>query len=744
MTITDDLLINKILLDPKINIDNMNKSELYSLYNFLEKSPEDFDLFEKCLDKTKIYNNLNLSNIRNPYWFHQETTFSSNIWIIKINKKILSINFSEIKIDNNILLIDRPLILNTFKYWLCIQSHPIYNNSRLLKPETIFINISKIISFINSILINSDKLQLSKTNLDSIDENYIIDYLVTTATEGVLNASIKYNETISNYLRNQVKNIDISQIINFEKIYPFNYDDNNFKSLSREEIRKAKYWLFNNNAYSKYNPNKIKSKFFMHLYKNKIIIFNQHPPPLHYFNLLNEKTKTEYKQIPHTTNEDANFSYQDLQAHIKCLKKIAFIHSQTDCAQINVSNFSEINIKRINKLISLRPIGRYVTLPADIVFKSIRSSLEFINKYIDIILNTILEYSLYIKLTPDGSFYKFYNSEKFPIELKILGVKNLEISKDDNFYKNLRNNLGLYDLYNILLGSVLIVIGATTARRNSEIIELSPLTCLLPLNIDPSHCRDDFEIIFDNRKSGVGGINYHREKLARPIIRVIAEIIYKFQCFNKSIISNNLSNEKGIFLINTFSIRTNSWSKLNPKSYSDLLNIFCDYFELNIIEYNKNDYRRYYIRQHQLRRFFAMLFFWSNSFDGLDTLRYFLGHTDIEHLYHYITEPITGSVLNGIKSHTLTEAYLGNSAPVISNIEKLHDILIKHFNVKDLEICDSSLHHTLSSTSTLSRKINFLIDEHIIDLQPHFFTIENKEGKELQQFELILILEDDL
>ena len=37
-----------------------------------------------------------------------------------------------------------------------------------------------------------------------------------------------------------------------------------------------------------------------------------------------------------------------------------------------------------------------------------------------------------------------------------------------------------------------------------------------------------------------------------------------------------------------------------------------------------------------------MLFFWSKSYEGLDALRDFLGHTDTEHLYHYITENING------------------------------------------------------------------------------------------------------
>ena len=136
------------------------------------------------------------------------------------------------------------------------------------------------------------------------------------------------------------------------------------------------------------------------------------------------------------------------------------------------------------------------------------------------------------------------------------------------------------------------------------------------------------------------------------------------------------------------------------------------------------------------------MFFWSKSFDGLDTLRYFLGHTDIEHLYHYITEPLTGAVLNGVKAHTLTEAYLGNSAPSIKNIESLRDVLLKHFNVSDLEILSSDKIAHFEKSTNISNKINYLIDENIIDLQPHFFSVLDEKNEKIQQFELILIVED--
>ncbi|EXH76185.1 MULTISPECIES: hypothetical protein [Acinetobacter calcoaceticus/baumannii complex] len=735
--------LKDILSDPNKNIENMSKKELILLKNEIIGNPNNYGLIEKSFEKTSTIHNLKLSDVRNPAWFYNNTKFESNIWMIKLNKLIITINFNKIKIDNNILLTERPNILNTFKYWLCIQSHPIYNEGLLLKTQTISINLKNIIYFINSILVNSNILELSKYGLNRINEDYIVDYLVNISNNGKINASINYNIFVTDFLKEKIKEIDINDVIKFEEEYPFfiNNNNNDELDLTLEELRKSKYWIYCNEGYSTYNPNKVKKNFFIKSLEDRIIVFNQQPFTLNQLNLIEDTAKTEYLCLPYTTSDEEHFSYQELQSQIKNLKKILFVHSQNDCAQINISNFNTIGVKRINKITPLKDLGRFATLPADVTFKAIRDSFEFIHKHLDILLDTIIKYSLFIK-NKEGNFDDFYNSSKFPSTLKKIGIKELKIPKDENYFINLRNNHGFIDFYNILLASILVALGAITARRNSEIIDLHPLDCLLPQNFDPLITEfKEFEVIFDNRKSGVGGINFHHEKMSRPIPSIIAKIIYKLKNFNEIILENNFSTLSDINLINNYSYSRNTWKKLSPGNYSNLLNLFCDYFQTKKIEYSQNEYRRYYIRQHQLRRFFAMIFFWSKSFDGLDTLRHFLGHTDIEHLYHYITEPLTGSVLNGVKSHTITEAYLGVSGPIVKNIEDLRTVLLNHFNVNDLEITSMK---NFNFTNKLSSKIHYLIDEHIIDLQPRFFTTKDKNNNIIQEFELILIVKDEI
>jgi hypothetical protein len=84
-----------------------------------------------------------------------------------------------------------------------------------------------------------------------------------------------------------------------------------------------------------------------------------------------------------------------------------------------------------------------------------------------------------------------------------------------------------------------------------------------------------------------------------------------------------------------------------------VLNRFSDYFEVQ----QDSAGRRYYIRTHQMRRFFAMTFFWAGGFGGLDTLRWFLGHTNVEHVYHYITETVPGEVLRRVGAEYASKVF---------------------------------------------------------------------------------------
>ncbi|MDE1462582.1 hypothetical protein [Spartinivicinus poritis] len=151
-----------------------------------------------------------------------------------------------------------------------------------------------------------------------------------------------------------------------------------------------------------------------------------------------------------------------------------------------------------------------------------------------------------------------------------------------------------------------------------------------------------------------------------------------------------------------------------------------------------------------------MAFFWGSGYEGLGTLRYFLGHTDTEHLYHYITEIVPGTVLRGVQAQRIL---YGLSADDIESTDKLRIILKNRFGVSDVEIRtlqeavefleeDFINGHidTIPSISELKERLESnifqLLEEDFIRLEPQFLKVENEQGEVVDKIHLTLIVRE--
>jgi hypothetical protein len=138
---------------------------------------------------------------------------------------------------------------------------------------------------------------------------------------------------------------------------------------------------------------------------------------------------------------------------------------------------------------------------------------------------------------------------------------------------------------------------------------------------------------------------------------------------------------------------------------NEYIDRFCDYFEMPLDEMG----RRFYLRHHQMRRFFALLFFWGNSQSGLETLRWFLGHTDSEQLYRYITESTPGEVMIGVKLDYVLEQLHRHD----SSADGLAKLLSKRLNVDSIDVLDEA---------ELEDHLEDLIRKSTVKVEPEFFT----------------------
>lgn len=203
-------------------------------------------------------------------------------------------------------------------------------------------------------------------------------------------------------------------------------------------------------------------------------------------------------------------------------------------------------------------------------------------------------------------------------------------------------------------------------------------------------------------------------------------------------------------------------TKPNAIQYNRTLSLTCDYFKTPIINIGEGEFRRIYIRQHMLRRFFAMVFFHTKRFKGLDTLRWMLAHSDIEHLHRYITETNSGKVLDGVKASVMVHELKSSVSEIaeIENLDKLEAIISKAYGISNYgsvlistlrnAAVDYDEHYSLNpnieiikAQSELEEKIYQLLQNGVIDLQPTFFKDYDDDGNEINSYTLAMTVKED-
>src|SRR5690606_29178198 len=107
-----------------------------------------------------------------------------------------------------------------------------------------------------------------------------------------------------------------------------------------------------------------------------------------------------------------------------------------------------------------------------------------------------------------------------------------------------------------------------------------------------------------NRKSGPGS---HRVEEARPIPKIVVRCFKLIDRLQSELLSLNIIENPARAFAFPALRHAGLISAGISRRAADALDLFCDYFETPFDDQG----RRYYIRQHQLRGFFASAFFWS-------------------------------------------------------------------------------------------------------------------------------------
>ncbi|MCL6695272.1 hypothetical protein [Acinetobacter baumannii] len=608
------------------------------------------------------------------------------------------------------------------------------------------------LSLIDSILLNSKKIKISERGLQALNSEFFKDIIINIALLGVEEGIYDFKNTIRQYLLKNIDKITINDVKEFEKKFPYIHINSEFSlNFSVEQLRKSKLFLFNKNAYRINSSLKttVNSSTFNNLYKNTLAYEYLHFEILDELSLNHSTSRRKYASVPTKNFDNKNLTRTRIIQIIKIIESInlAFSLNNIKYKSIKIDLASIFNhVENINN-------NRTTTLPSNVIFKAFQDAFIYVHKYMEYILDTFLNIITDVESSRNLKSPKFKSfKEKLYLNYIKGPLKELDITCWSTYefldLTSNNKNIGLTQAYQLLIGSISILIGIVMARRQSEILSLSATNALNPPNINPEEFpQTEFFLLLNNAKSGSGGKIDLREELTLPIPTSIAKIIYKLQNFNKTLINYFPKFAKHPTLLSSLDPLSISFGYINQTTHNHYLDYFCDYFETPIITNESQIQQRYYIRQHQLRRFFAMLFFWANSFSGIDSLRKFLGHTRMDHVYNYITETTPGEVLAGVKAQYIAEhlALPKEHTSYIQNIEALEPLLKEHFSIGyfdylSYEEVSENYDHSLTKKE-LEEYFYTLLSNSIIDIKPMFFT--SQEESHIRSFKLILIVNEN-
>jgi len=676
-----------------------------------------------------------------------ESDFDEDVWVLAVNA---SRTDAKTRVDWRIVMSDgsmltdpknRPL-LNMFKFWINATIHPDNTEGRGLgyAMGTAYNLISSALYTIDYFLLNDHHFKLHLSGLEGItgdDFKILADRIFHTkkAAESIY----EWSKNLSNYLMNKVETLSNEEYLEITSNTDVDFEEitneqieNNELHIPLDKVAYARVWLWKEGYYRRgknennyiYVPKT--TALSKALYGTTTLKGSSGPKPWPEILCLKPQVPDarEFPAVPTKSDIEDSISLSGGRKFQKAIRAINLLRDR----EFHLENLPLPTVESVEAFVNFSTDslhkGRFTTVPSSIIFESINNAVQFHIKYashfiesLDSILKLYSEKLRDITEEQSEKIQELLSQDEFIAclspKIKKLGIERwgLDHKRGDasgRRAEELRSNKAFANLIRVYYGGAALIIGALMARRQAELDSLYASSCL-----------DDTEryMLFRKAKS-TSLLEGKRSLVARPIdemgvemIKVLKEIQELFLKYGFITKTGKLFDAPSIQHANEFQSIDN-YQQLVHQS----IDFFCDYFEVPLNKLGQ----RYYIRQHQLRRFFALSFFWGSGFGGMDTLRWFLGHTDAQHLYHYITETSPGAVLVHAKAQFLAET--------IDEHKELKELLSKRYGTSDF---------TILETDELEDYISQLIDSGEVQMEPDFF--EDDDGN---KYELVVTVRE--
>lgn len=350
--------------------------------------------------------------------------------------------------------------------------------------------------------------------------------------------------------------------------------------------------------------------------------------------------------------------------------------------------------------------GHTPFIPIDTGLKYLNSAMKWVLLYGD----ALIEYFLLIeekfisaknaaanpetfRCTAKSFQKKLFETSPLPKALSDAGFKFTSYCipfKGRQDFSSRRANPSLEEAIKILVGAVTITIGLLKPSRQLELSSL-PLDCL---------SRSPQGLYWLESSLAKRTQGEMRSSIKKPIPYITAKAIQQMYKLNRGLVRiyNEEDSYKSRLLFYLPNFKKSGFAvKMQSTTLNKYLDAFCDHVGLPPDEYG----RRWYLRIHEMRKWFLLLLFWSGRYDVLDGARWIAGHTDVKHLYEYIEREFPGAQLGILEAECAVDQLAKYEETKVLldgesiGLTQLYDRVLNHFRVNSLSLVKESEWHLL-------------------------------------------------
>lgn len=634
---------------------------------------------------------------REASWLESE--FEDDIWRTNALGS-LTIDW-RVRLDDGSLLTERKNeeLLEVFKSFVVLQTHPDTNGGRAASSRSTSNILARAIHCIDYFLIRSAEFNLAASGLRGVTTDMLKGALKEVSSDKNISTGVyRWPHRLAELVRSRISHCEPSECSRGTG----SVASCRLTDLSEGEIRLAQEWLQRASLYS-YKPGAYRLTIDRRaiaqlLYADTLAGQRTHLPLPH--ELCIDASPLGDAELPRAkvvSDSNGRMRARLARRYAKTLSGFSLLNQEG----LACPSASAEELLHAIDAFDLESNGRFRTPPFSIMMIALRRAVEFVIKYGDSIVDTFLDAAIEAKTKgkrisslleePAWLARRIGNGD----EIHFAGwrIAHGRYSNRRQYYQELRSQPGLLECLSLLQGATSVVVGALSARREGELRSVMHGN---PLD------RTETRIVFRQGKTGSGDYRHPASRPLAPIGVRCIKLLQRLQSGIIKIFPNAESADLSIFS----RLREREpigFIHLTSPSYRRAMDLFFDWIEMPCDEAGA----RHYLRQHQFRRCFAMLFFYGDGFSSIDTLRWYLGHTDAKHLWNYITESVPGSVLRSVAAgfaayqvrHSTREA------------EELAEVLKQELGVSEFSVIDDE---------TLSDHVNHLIEEGLVRVEPHF------------------------